>query len=65
VSGNVNADPLLTSPGYRPRATSPAVNAGTCDGASRRDFEGVARPQGPAVDIGPYERRAARGRCNR
>ena len=65
VRGNVNADPLLTSPGYRPRAASPAVNAGTCEGASRRDLEGVARPQGPAVDIGPYERQAARGRCNR
>jgi hypothetical protein len=63
VRRNLNADPLLTGPRYRPRAGSPAVDAGTCDGASRRDFEGTARPQGRAMDIGPYERRSTPGRC--
>jgi hypothetical protein len=65
VARNLNADPLLTGPRYRLRAESPAVDAGTCAGASRRDFEGAARPQGRAVDIGPYERRSAPGRCER
>jgi hypothetical protein len=63
VRRNLSADPLLGGPGYRPRAESPAVDAGTCDGASRRDFEGTVRPQGRAMDIGPYERRSTRGRC--
>jgi hypothetical protein len=65
VRRNLNADPLLTGPGYRPRAESPAVDAGTCDGASPRDFGGAARPQGRAMDIGPYERRSTPGRCDR
>lgn len=65
VRRNLNADPLLKGAGYRPRARSPAVDGGTCEGASRRDFEGAARLQGRAVDIGPYERRSAPGRCDR
>jgi hypothetical protein len=65
VRRNLSVDPLLAGPGYRPRAGSPAVDAGTCDGASRRDFEGAARPQGRAIDIGPYERRSTPGRCDR
>jgi hypothetical protein len=65
VRRNLNAEPLLTGPGYRPGADSPAVDTGTCDGAARRDFAGAARPQGRGVDIGPYERRSTRGRCDR
>jgi hypothetical protein len=40
------------------------VDAGTCAGAPRRDFEGRAR-QGRAVDIGPHELRSTPGRCER
>jgi hypothetical protein len=34
---------------------SPAVDAGTIEGAPATDARGVARPQGTAVDIGAYE----------
>jgi hypothetical protein len=51
------------SPDYRLQATSPGVDAGTCAGAPRRAFGGAPRFQGRAVDIGPAERRASRGRC--
>jgi hypothetical protein len=64
VAGNVDADPRLEGPGYRPRADSPAVDAGTCAGAPRRDFKGIAR-QGRGVDIGPHELRSTPGRCER
>jgi Protein of unknown function (DUF1565) len=64
VAGNVDADPRLKSPRYRPRADSPAVDAGTCAGAPRRDFGGMAR-QGRAVDIGPHELRSTPGHCER
>jgi Right handed beta helix region len=65
VASNLNADPALTGSLHRPGAGSPAVDAGTCAGAPRRDFEGAARAQGRAVDIGPHERRSSPGRCDR
>jgi hypothetical protein len=65
VASNLNADPALTGSLHRPGAGSPAVDAGTCAGAPRRDFEGAARAQGRAVDIGPHERRSSLGRCDR
>jgi hypothetical protein len=34
---------------------SPAINAGTSDGAPSTDQRGVSRPQGPGTDIGAYE----------
>lgn len=36
-------------------ADSPAINAGTSDGAPATDQRGVSRPQGSAFDIGAYE----------
>jgi hypothetical protein len=63
VANNINAEPILTGSRYRPSADSPVVDAGTCAGSTRRDLEGFARPQGEAVDIGPYELRSAPGRC--
>jgi pectate disaccharide-lyase len=67
-SGNLNADPLFADDAdarrnYGLQPTSPAVDAGTCAGAPRRDFSGALRPQGPAVDIGPDELRSTPERC--
>jgi len=61
LEGNLVADPLfvggwLPAPyRYRPGATSPAIDAGTPEGAPDHDFARVKRPLGPAVDIGPFE----------
>jgi hypothetical protein len=67
VEGTVTADPGIPEgarlDSFELPATSPAVDAGTCDTAPRADIAGVARPQGSQVDIGPYERRSTRGRC--
>jgi hypothetical protein len=41
--------------GYRPRAGSPAIDAGTTTGAPRLDFAGIRRPQGRRIDIGAFE----------
>jgi Right handed beta helix region len=40
---------------YHLTPTSPAVNAGTSQGAPANDFDGGARPVGNSYDIGPYE----------
>jgi CSLREA domain-containing protein len=37
-------------------AGSPALDAGTSDGCPTTDQRGVARPQGPACDMGSFER---------
>jgi parallel beta-helix repeat protein len=34
---------------------SPAIDAGTCEGAPERDIVGTRRPQGAGCDIGAYE----------
>ena len=44
------------TPTFALKATSPAVNKGSCVTAT--DQRGVARPQGPACDIGAFEREA-------
>ena len=35
---------------------SPAIDAASSSGCPQRDQRGIARPQGPACDIGSYER---------
>lgn len=55
--GCVNADPLFVNlPGgdYHLQTSSPAKEAGVSTGITS-DFEGNARPQGAAIDIGAYE----------
>jgi Right handed beta helix region/Protein of unknown function (DUF1565) len=42
---------------YRLRAGSPAVDRGSPLAAPDVDLDGVRRPQGPTVDVGPHERR--------
>jgi len=56
--GNIDADPLFVDPGnadFHLQADSPAVDAGTSEGAPDRDLDGLPRPCGSAVDIGAYE----------
>lgn len=66
--GTITADPLMVdfrldgSGNYQLQANSPAINAGSSSCAPGTstcipslDFAGVARPFGPAIDVGPYE----------
>jgi hypothetical protein len=47
----------IVEPGdYRLREGSPAIDAGTVEGAPDTDIEGVSRPCGGGVDQGAYER---------
>jgi hypothetical protein len=57
---NYQADPVLVVPingglYWKLQSTSPAIKAGTSQGAPTYDFDGVARPQGSSWDIGAYE----------
>ncbi|MBN2431740.1 MAG: right-handed parallel beta-helix repeat-containing protein [Acidobacteria bacterium] len=51
-----------TATNFRPGPGSPAVDAGTADGAPPRDMDGRRRAQGAAVDIGCFEYHAPPGR---
>lgn len=54
---NVTSDPAFVNPGafdFHLRAGSPAIDAGTNTGIPS-DFDGTARPQGPAFDLGAFE----------
>src|SRR5690606_10218024 len=59
--GTVRADPLFArfatdgSGDSRLRPDSPAIGAGTQEGAPVYDFALTMRPQAGAIDIGPYE----------
>ena len=59
ASDNIAGDPRLVDPvttrNFQLQATSPAINAGTNAFAPMDDFDGVSRPVGVTVDIGPYE----------
>lgn len=46
----------------RPKAGSPAIDAGATLKEVPTDFDGVARPQGAGHDIGAFETKAAEGR---
>ena len=56
---NLEGDPQLVDPvtnrDFHLQSTSPAIDAGTNDFAPADDFDGVTRPVGATVDIGPYE----------
>ena len=56
---NLSGDPLLVSPvisrDFHLQSTSPAIDAGTNAFAPADDLDGVTRPVGNTVDIGPYE----------
>ena len=59
ATDNLEGDPQLVDPvttrDFHLRSTSPAINAGTNAFAPEDDFDGVIRPVGATVDIGPYE----------
>ena len=58
ASDNLTDDPRLVDPAARDfhlQAASPAIDAGTNEFAPPDDFDGVVRPVGTTVDIGPYE----------
>jgi pectate disaccharide-lyase len=61
ADGTITADPLFVdwqidgSGDYRLAPGSPAIDAGTPEGAPEIDLDGVPRPQGEGFDIGPYE----------
>jgi len=57
ISGNLQSDPKFVNPencNFMLQYLSPAIDAGVYVGLTR-DFEGVAVPQGTAVDIGAFE----------
>ncbi len=61
IGGNPVVDPKLVdvaAEDYRLKADSPALNAGLPSASltTNHDFDGVARPQGAAHDIGAFER---------
>lgn len=58
LGNNINLDPLFLDPNggdFRLGTGSPAIDAGTADGAPNIDFEGHARPQGAGDDMGADE----------
>lgn len=57
LGGNLSVDPQLVNArrDLHLKATSPAIDAGTCAGAPALDFDGDPRPTGATCDIGADE----------
>ena len=59
ATDNLEGDPHLVDPvttrDFHLQSTSPAIDAGTNAFAPADDLDGVTRPVGVTVDIGPYE----------
>ncbi len=45
----------LPNSDYHLKSTSGCIDIGTLSGAPIADFDGISRPQGNGIDIGPYE----------
>ncbi|MCX5977563.1 MAG: right-handed parallel beta-helix repeat-containing protein, partial [Coprothermobacterota bacterium] len=62
---NLSRDPRFLGPAwgvegdYHLAADSPALDAGTSQGAAAEDLEGTSRPQGSGYDMGAYEQAAS------
>ena len=55
---DISADPVFVNRAaadFHLAFGSPCIDAGTSEGAPATDIEGIARPQGEAVDIGAHE----------
>ena len=64
ANNNIAGGLLLVDPANRdfhPVTGSPTIDAGTNEYAPADDFDGVARPIGGTVDIGPYEYKGSTG----
>ncbi|MHC4566181.1 MAG: choice-of-anchor Q domain-containing protein [Planctomycetota bacterium] len=48
----------------RHKQDSPAIDAGNAASAPERDIDGIKRPQGTAIDVGPYEFRSVPAPAN-
>ena len=62
--GNIDLDPLFTDPlngDYTLQDGSPCLDTGTMAGAPATDLMGIARPQGPGIDMGAYEKPVGEG----
>ncbi|MGH8605663.1 MAG: choice-of-anchor Q domain-containing protein, partial [Gammaproteobacteria bacterium] len=58
VDHNLTTDPLFVNEATRDfhlQSGSPAIDAGSSDGAPANDYDNVSRPKGAAFDIGAYE----------
>ena len=59
ATDNLEGDPRLVDPvttrDFHLQSTSPAIDAGTNAFAPADDLDGITRPVGAIVDIGPYE----------
>jgi hypothetical protein len=58
TTGNINADPQfvnLANYNYHVQSTSPAIQAGLSISSLLNSFDGIARPQTVAYDIGAYQ----------
>ena len=58
AQATLDSDPRFVLPeadNYHLAGASPAIDAGTSNGAPSADIEGVARPYGAGFDIGAYE----------
>ncbi len=56
--GNFDQDPRFEDPAnsdYHLQITSPAIDAGTYEGAPSEDIDGNLRPCGVGIDVGAYE----------
>ena len=61
-AGNLGADPLFVDPDNHDlhlQTGSPAIDAGTADGAPANDLAKQPRPAGSGIDIGTYEHQQA------
>jgi hypothetical protein len=60
ITDSIGANPQLvslslTNPNFHLQSGSPAIDAGVTIASLTTDFDGIARPQGSAFDIGAYE----------
>ena len=54
---SISADPLfISSSDFHLQSGSPAINTGVTIAGVTDDYDGAGRPQGPAYDMGAYER---------